>query len=78
MIGCRAPEECPAEIAALIRDCLSPEPEARPSSTVTFHILQQQAALAPKVSTPEATPRDSADVSAHLRWGSHYLSGYSC
>ncbi|KAK9904880.1 hypothetical protein WJX75_004665 [Coccomyxa subellipsoidea] len=63
----RAPEECPADIAALIRDCLSPEPEARPSSTVTFHILQQQAALAPKVSTPEATPRDSADVSAHLR-----------
>lgn len=51
----------------LIRECLSPDPEARPDSTVIFHILQQQAVLAPALSTPEATPRDGADTSAHLR-----------
>ncbi len=64
---CRSPEECPEEIAVLIRDCLSPEPEARPDSTDIFHILQQQAVLAPALSTPEATPRDGADTSVHLR-----------
>ena len=63
----RSPEECPEEIAMLIRECLSPDPEARPDSTVIFHILQQQAVLAPALSTPEATPRDGADTSAHLR-----------
>lgn len=58
----RVPEECPAEISNLIRDCLSAEPEARPSSTEAFLILQQQAALA------GSTPRGSADVSSHARY----------
>lgn len=51
---CRVPDECPEEIASLIKDCLSPDPEARPSSTVIFHVLQQQAALAPKLSASTA------------------------
>jgi hypothetical protein len=57
------PEECPAEISNLIRECLAADPDGRPSSTEAFHVLQQQAALA------GSTPRGSADVSAHARRG---------
>ena len=60
-LRCRVPEECPGEICNLVRDCLSADPEARPSSTEAFLILQQQAALA------GTTPRGSADASSHAR-----------
>ena len=64
------PEECPEEIAALIRDCLSADPEHRPSSTATFHVLQQQAALAPPAASSSAalSPQDSLGAPASSRW----------
>ena len=58
--ACRVPEECPEDIGVLIRDCLSADPDQRPSSTAIFHILQQQAALAPVgASSNGLTPQNS-------------------
>lgn len=59
--GCSVPDECPEEIAVLIKDCLSADPELRPSSTEAFHVLQQQASRA------GPSPRGSTDVSMHTR-----------
>ena len=55
------PEECPAEIAALIKACLSPDPGARPSSTAIFRALRAQAA---PPSAPPLTPALSAAMLA--------------
>lgn len=72
---CRVPEECPAEIAALIKACLSPDPGARPSSTAIFRALQAQAAppsalpLAPALSAAML----AASVSGASRQGSAEL-----
>ena len=43
----RVPEECPNEVAALIMQCLSPDPKARPTSTQIFRTLQRVAGLTP-------------------------------
>ena len=72
---CRVPEECPAEIAALIKACLNPDPGARPSSTAIFRALQAQAAppsalpLAPALSAAML----AASVSGTSRQGSAEL-----
>ncbi len=68
-MGCSVPDECPEEIASLIKDCLSADPDGRPSSTEAFLVLQQQASRA------GPSPRGSTDVSMHARHVAQWLLG---
>ena len=64
----RVPEECTEEIAALIKDCLSADPDQRPSSTAIFHVLQHQASLAPVQSNSGvASPQNSLGAPTNSR-----------
>lgn len=39
LLARRVPDECPAEIAALITACLMPQPEARPTMDQVYRCL---------------------------------------
>jgi serine/threonine protein kinase len=40
--GVRVPEECPAEVEALIRCCLEIDPNKRPTARQAFDVLRAQ------------------------------------
>ncbi|KAK9832694.1 hypothetical protein WJX81_001038 [Elliptochloris bilobata] len=69
----RVPDECPVEIAALIKACLNPEPAARPSSTAIFRALQAQAA--PPGVTPLTPALSAAMLAASVSVASRQGSG---
>ena len=57
LLACRVPEECPAEIAALITACCSPAPVDQPNVNQVYQILHDapQRTFAPLAIQTEIT-----------------------
>lgn len=70
----RVPQQCPAEVAELIGDCVDPDPTKRPSAWQLVERLQAAPASSPQAASPGVPPRSrqrqSADSAAASGSGS--------